>query len=83
MLVKPICAPRLAPLMLKAEGALQTGGGAAEVADHDDALPALAADADAALDDGADGDALGIEKNFSRDGIGRSLSFFENIGGVR
>ena len=51
---------------------VERGGRAQDFAimpDDDNAFAALAADADAALEDGADGDALGVGENLRRDGI--------------
>ncbi len=50
--------------------------------DQDDAFAALAAEADAAFDDRANGHALGIGQNFRRDGVVRALSFLEDSRGI-
>ena len=79
----PSWAPILAPVMLKAERrAPRARAGGIHVMNEDYALATLCADADAALENGADGDPARLLQDFRRDGIGRALALLENVGGV-
>ena len=81
MLEKPNCSETGAADVERG-GRPPDGGGAAQMPDQDDAFTALAANADSALEDRANGHALGILKNLRRNGIVGTLSRLQNSRGV-
>jgi len=70
------------PADVERGGCAPNRGGPAQVADQNNPFAALATNADAALEDGADGDALGVLENLGRDGVVGALALFQDLGGV-